>query len=855
MGRLRLLKTPVFASAVPGFLLTRQWREQDDGLLFIYWISTADGPVQVIISGQEAVCFFPTEQQAQAEKILATVNGWRTRPLELKSFFYQNVTALYLRSQRQLQRARDLFSDAGIPLWEADIRAVDRYLSERFITGEISVQAGEAGACADSKRTANSSAHSSMDSAVKNAGQPPRSLLNPRLQQGPRLDPQLRMVSLDIETALDGSQLYSIAVYADDVQRVWMLGDAQDFVRTGLSGADQADTAATVIPCASEKILLEQFLVWLQQYDPDILIGWNVVNFDLKFLQQRCDRLRLPFRVGRSLELAEWRQARDESQHHFILIPGRVVLDGIDTLKAATWNFESFALEFVARQLLERGKLIHDVDNRGEAITDLFHNDKLALARYNLEDCRLVWDIFHKAGLLHFALERSRLTGLPLDKVGGSVAAFENLYLPRLHRAGFVAPNIGDIQSDIAAPGGYVMESRPGLYEHVLVLDFKSLYPSIIRTFCIDPLSLLKGRFESDLQDVKPEIFKRKSNARDSAASEWIPGFHDAVFSKQHHLLPEIIRQLWLARDEAKKARNQPLSQAIKIIMNSFYGVLGTPLCRFFDPRLSSAITLRGHDIMRQTRVLIEQRGYQVIYGDTDSVFVWLQQVRDDVGADAIGRDLAQFLNQWWREKLQEVFGLESCLELQYETHYRQFFMPTMRGSDTGSKKRYAGLIQSGDTEKLVFKGLENVRTDWTPLARRVQYDVCWKIFHNQEVQTFLQGVVDDLYSGRLDDELVYRKRIRRRLADYRKNVPPHAQAAKKADQIQREKGLPPRYERGGWISYLMTVNGPEPLEHRESRLDYDHYVQRQIAPAVDGILHFRNLSLEAIIRSQLMLF
>ncbi len=827
MGRLRLLNTPVSASTVPGFLLTRQWREQDDGLSFIYWISTSDGPLQVIVSGQEAVCFFPTEQQAQAEKILALVHGWRTRPLELQSFFYQPVTALYLRSQRQLQRVRDLFSDAGIPLWEADIRAVDRYLSERFINGEASVQAGEAGPW-------------------------PCTLLNPRLLQGPRVDPQLRMVSLDIETALDGSQLYSIAVFADDVQQVWMLGEARDFAS---ADAMAVDARVPVIPCASEQILLEQFLAWIQQYDPDILIGWNVVNFDLKFLQQRCDKWRLPFQIGRLRELAEWRQARDESQHHFILIPGRVVLDGIDTLKAATWNFESFALEFVARQLLERGKLIHDVDNRGAAITELFLHDKPALARYNLEDCRLVWDIFAKADLLAFALERSRLTGLPLDKVGGSVAAFENLYLPRLHRAGYVAPNIGDIQSDIAAPGGYVMESRPGLYEHVLVLDFKSLYPSIIRTFCIDPLSLLKGRFESDLLGVQPEILKRKSTARDSAASAWIPGFHDAVFSKHHHLLPEIIRQLWQARDEAKKARNQPLSQAIKIIMNSFYGVLGTPLCRFFDPRLSSSITLRGHDIMRQTRALIEQQGYPVIYGDTDSVFVWLQHVRDDSSADTIGRDLAQFLNQWWRDKLQQVFGLESCLELQYETHYRRFFMPTMRGSDTGSKKRYAGLIQSGDTEKLVFKGLENVRTDWTPLARRVQYEVCWKIFHNQEVQTFLQGVVEDLYNGRLDDELVYRKRIRRRLADYRKNVPPHAQAAKKADQIQREKGLPAQYERGGWVSYLMTVNGPEPLQHRESRLDYDHYVQRQLAPAVDGILHFRNLSLEAIIRSQLTLF
>lgn len=801
---------------LPGFLLTRQWREQDDGLHFIYWIATTQGPRRVLLTGQEAVCFFPQSCQAELEQTLAPLQGWRTRLLALQSFDHQPVAALYCRGVRLLQRCRDALEPTSIPLWEADIRPVDRFLSERFITGELILQGVDEQASA---------------------------LTNPRLVKAERQEPALKMVSLDIETALDGSQLYSIAVHSDAVQQVWMLGQSQ------------AAEDVSIIWCDSEAELLRAFLQWLQIFDPDILIGWSVVNFDLKFLQQRCDHLRIPFTLGRDQELPEWRQARDESQHLFILVPGRVVLDGIDTLKAATWNFESFSLEFVSRELLGRGKLIHDVDQRGAEIARLFREDKPALARYNLEDCALVSDIFAKADLLAFALERSRLTGLPLDKVGGSVAAFENLYLPRLHRTGYVAPNIGDVESDIAAPGGYVMESRPGLFEHVLVLDFKSLYPSIIRTFRIDPLSLWVGLQQGDVSAVPPEIFRRKKTAITTAGSDWIPGFNGAVFSKQQHLLPDIIEQLWQARDVAKKARNAPLSQAIKIIMNSFYGVLGTPLCRFFDPRLSSSITLRGHDIMQQTRQLIEQKGYPVIYGDTDSVFVWLQGLKAADQADAIGTELARYLNDWWKQTLHRVFGLESALELQYETHYQRFFMPTMRGSETGSKKRYAGLIRRGDDEKLVFKGLENVRTDWTPLARRVQHDVFWKIFHDEDVISYLQQVAEQLTAGELDDELLYRKRIRRRLADYRKNVPPHAQAAKKADQYWREQGKEERYSRGGWISYYMTLNGPEPVECRASRLDYDHYLQRQLAPAVDGILHFHKQSLETLLQAQLSLF
>ncbi|MEE2732429.1 MAG: DNA polymerase II [Pseudomonadota bacterium] len=821
---------------LPGFVLTRQWREHSSGLRLIYWLHTSSGPLQVEITGQEAVCFFPSRALSQVEGVLRGLGGWRVRPLQLRSFFNEPVHGLYCNGQRALAQCRERLEAQGISLWESDIRQVDRFLSERFITGDMELLLASAPA--------------------------PSVVVNPPLRRGEPIAVHLRCASLDIETALDGSQLYSIAVHcfggirsgvaAREIKRVFMLGTPESCADLDVAWFDD------------ERTLLTAFLDWFRRDDADVILGWNVVNFDLRFLQSCCDRLGIRFTLGRSPEgegdVPEWRQARDENQHFFVLVPGRVVLDGIDTLKAATWNFESFSLEFVSQKLLDRGKLIHDVDNRGEAITELFRQDKPALARYNLEDCCLVSAIVAKADLLNFALERSRLTGLPMDKVGGSVAAFENLFLPRLHREGYVAPNIGDIESDTAAPGGYVMQSLPGLYRHVLVLDFKSLYPSIIRTFCIDPLSLLKGRYESDLEWVVPDVFQRPANAPSTRDSDWIPGFNSAVFSKRHHLLPDIIKTLWDARDQAKRAHNGPLSQAIKIIMNSFYGVLGTPLCRFFDTRLSSSITLRGHDIMRQTRLLIEGQGHKVIYGDTDSVFVWLESASDDGEAEATGRQLATFLNQWWQQHLDVTFGLASYLELEFETHYQRFFMPTVRGSEAGSKKRYCGMISQpnklgGVTEKLVFKGLENVRTDWTPLARRVQHEVFWMLFHDEDPEGFLQQIIIDLYAGKLDQELVYRKRIRRRLSDYQKNVPPHAQAAKKADHWLQRQGKASRYARGGWISYVITVNGPEPMECHPSALDYEHYVSRQLAPAVDGILQCDGRSLEAILRSQMSLF
>ncbi|MGD8420470.1 MAG: DNA polymerase II, partial [Gammaproteobacteria bacterium] len=415
---------------------------------------------------------------------------------------------------------------------------------------------------------------------------------------------------------------------------------------------------------------------------------------------------------------------------------------------------------------------------------------------------------------------------------GGSVAAFDNLYLPRLHRKGYVAPNIGDYAGELNAPGGYVMDSRPGLQDSVLVLDYKSLYPSIIRTFRVDPY------------------------ARIAPGEERVPGYDGASFHKHEHILPQIIENLWAARDQAKRDGNAPLSQAIKIIMNSFYGVLGTPGCRLHDSRLTSSITKRGHDIILQTVKLIEAEGYEVVYGDTDSVFVALDGREDNAVAAAIGERLVETVNAYWRAHLMREYGIESCLEMEFETHFKQFFMPTMRGSEQGSKKRYAGLIddERGDRH-IVYKGLETVRTDWTELARQFQQNLYSLVFDGADYTDYIRKVVADLYAGKLDSQLVYRKRLRKKLSEYRKNIPPHARAAIRAEDEFHRQGQPPRYRNRSWIEYVITTAGAQTLECRRDRLDYDHYVDKQLTPIADTILNAVGSSMDAVTAQQQDLF
>lgn len=780
-----------------GFVLTRHWRDTPAGTEVSFWLATDQGPRFIRLPVQTSVMFIPEAHRKPLDWLLKGERDIELRPLQLCDFHHRPVLGLYTRQHRQAMDVEKRLRAAGVDVYEGDVRPPERYMMERFITAPVWF-----GGTPDATGV----------------------LCDAQMKPAPDYRPPLKLVSLDIETTAQGD-LYSIALEGCGERQVYMLGPPNKPAAVDFK-LDYCDTRAQ---------LLERLNQWLALHDPDAIIGWNVVQFDLRVLHEHAQRLNVPLMLGRGEEPMAWRE-HGSRNHYFAAAAGRLIIDGIEALRSATWSFESFSLENVAQTLLGEGKDISTPYQRMDEINRMFAEDKPALARYNLKDCELVTRIFEKTELLKFLLERASVTGLPADRNGGSVAAFTHLYMPLMHRQGFVAPNLGD-KPPQASPGGFVMDSRPGLYESVLVLDYKSLYPSIIRSFLIDPVGLIEGLKHPD-------------------DNESVEGFRGARFSRTRHCLPSIVARVSEGREVAKREHNAPLSQALKIIMNAFYGVLGSSGCRFFDTRLASSITMRGHQIMRQTRELVEAQGYEVIYGDTDSTFVWLGSAHGQEDAGRIGRALVQHVNDWWREQLQTAFGLQSALELQYETHFTRFLMPTIRGAEEGSKKRYAGLVVHSDgREEMVYKGLETVRSDWSPLARRFQQELYQRIFHRQPHQDYIRDYVRRTLSGEFDELLIYRKRLRRQLDDYERNVPPHVRAARLADEYNDRMNRPRQYQRGGWISYVISVNGPEPLEVRHAPIDYDHYVTRQLQPVADAILPFVNDDFSTLVGGQMGLF
>jgi DNA polymerase-2 len=500
-------------------------------------------------------------------------------------------------------------------------------------------------------------------------------------------------------------------------------------------------------------------------------------------------------------------------------IPGRVVFDIPVLLRTYYHTFEEYSLDFVAGEMLGKNKTITATGiDKIEEIKRLHREDPATLARYNLTDAVLTKEIFDKAGILPNAIERTKRSGHLLDRSGGSVAAFDYLYLPRLHRAGYVANNAADVAGpDEPLPGGHVLEPTPGIYENVLVFDFRSLYPSIIMTFNIDPLGL----------HVPTE------NA--------VKGPVGPPFAKEGSILPSIIAELMEARAKAKQDNNPYLSYAIKILMNSFYGVLGAAGCRFFNSDLAATITQTGQFILKETIHHIQTvANVPVIYGDTDSLFVLLGPGSEK---DAAGRDLAAEITEWLSRMVKERFHVDSALTLQFENHFRYFFMPALRGSTQGSKKHYCGAIVDDSGMKLSFKGMESARSDWTELAKETQYALIMRVFSKQPVEEYLLDVTSKLRSGKLDGKLVYKKRLRKPVSDYTVNVPPHVQAAKLCK-------TPPHM-----VRYVMTINGPQPVENLTAPIDYDHYIEAQLKPVADSILEWTGTGFDAIVLGQQDLF
>ena len=716
----------------------------------------------------EPYFFAPVE----ASVALAGEREARVEPTDLRDLEGRALARIVARVPGDVPRLRRVILDAGGDVLEADIRFAYRYLIDRGIRAAVEIE-GEP---------------ERLESGMLRFS-------NPELR-GCEFRPELSILSLDIETTPDASSVFSIALVGAGADEVHLL-------------SPQPVTGATVH--ANESELLRAFASRVRELDPDILTGWNVIDFDLRVLERRARRLRTRCELGRLPGPTSFVQDQSFTRTGRAEVAGRMVLDGISLVRDAFITLDDYTLETASRTLLGRGKLISEpAGNRAAEIQRLYREDPAALVAYNREDARLVLDMIEQERLLDLAVERSLLCGMQLDRVGASIASFDLLYLPELRRRGYVAPSVDTERKRERVHGGAVMDSHPGLFRNVAVYDFKSLYPSLIRTFDLDPL------------------------AHAEPGPDPIIAPNGAAFARKGGLLPEILLRFFARREQAKARSDAHADLAIKIMMNALFGVLGAAGCRFFDPAVANAITSFGQQILGWTREAFEARGVEILYGDTDSVFVALEPELPSEEATERATELLALIQAALADRLVQEYAVESELQLELERIYARFFQPSLRGGTEGSKKRYAGLVDG----QLHVVGLESVRRDWPEVTRRLQHGLLSRVFNDAPVVPFVQETIRQVREGQLDSELVIRKGLRKGSVErYTERIPPHVEAARRAGG-----------RAGRIVSYVMTQRGPEPVfpgEPLPTKIDYPHYVAKVLRPVAESILSVVGESIE----------
>ena len=568
----------------------------------------------------------------------------------------------------------------------------------------------------------------------------------------------------------------------------------------------------------NEQELLAEVQKDIKQQQPQVILGWNVIDFDFNVIRKRHKNFGLEFNYSSYEGQTNMRIAKDFFGKSNLSFPGILVLDCIQILKTNFISFEDFKLNTVAKEVLKDEKIdLEDdgenevsIDNKIKAIENLLNKDPIKLIEYNFKDSILVSQITKKLNLLDLMIKRSIITDTPIQKISSPIATLDIMYLKELHEQNYVGDSNFNYTATSPIEGAYVLTPKKNFYKDIFVFDFKSLYPSIMMTFNIDP-------------------FTFNTNGEIEAPNK-------AKFSRKPGILPKLILTLYKQRDIAKKENDKVKAHALKITMNSFYGAMASPKSRYYNKDLAQAITAFGREIIIKSEKFLNEKGHKVIYGDTDSVFVkFNKEFNTFEEKTSFGKQIEKELNLFFNQWVENEFKQKSFLEIEMEKVFSNFFI--------ASKKRYVGYDQISN--KMMFTGMEAIRGDWTELAKRFQVNLVNLIFKDsskEKIKEFILEEIKKLKNNQYDNLLIYNKKITKPLEEYTKTTPPHVKAARELDKFDSRL-----------VKYVMTQTGPKHISFidKNTKYDYEHYIDKQLKGVSDDLLECIQIDFDEIIQSK----
>ncbi|HIC99425.1 MAG TPA: DNA polymerase II, partial [Pyrodictiaceae archaeon] len=549
------------------------------------------------------------------------------------------------------------------------------------------------------------------------------------------------------------------------------------------------------------KVLID-FIDYVREYDPDIIVGYNSNRFDWPYIIGRAHHLGLRVDVTRRVGAEP-----TTSVHGHVSIPGRLNVDLYDYAEEMH-EIKVKTLEEVAEYLGVMKKSERVLIPWWE-IPNYWDDPKKRpiLIRYALDDVKSTYGLAEK--MLPFAIQLSFITGIPLDQVGAMGVGFRlEWYLKRAaYDMGELVPNRVERPGE-SYRGAIVLEPLKGVHENIAVLDFSSMYPNIMIKYNVGPDTLVRPEepYKPDEVYVAPEVghkFRKHP-----------PGFFKRVLEELLNLRKKIREEMKKYPPDSPEYRLLDERQkAVKVLANATYGYMGWPAARWYCRECAEAVTAWGRQLIRTSINYARKLGLRVIYGDTDSLFVTYDEEKI--------------------KRLIEFIEKELGFEIKIDKIYKRVFF-------TEAKKRYAGLLADG---RIDIVGFEAVRGDWCELAKEVQSKIAEIVLRTGDIEKaieYVQRVVKELKEGRIPmEKLVIWKTLSKKLSEYSVEAA-HVVAAKR----MLEKGF--KISVGDKIGYVIVKGGGRLSQRaypyfmvKPSQLDIDYYIDHQIIPAALRILGY----------------
>ena len=583
---------------------------------------------------------------------------------------------------------------------------------------------------------------------------------------------QIRILTIDIECESENGfpnpdeaiePLISITVKEHTTKKIIVFG-MNDFVN------DRDDVK--FIKCETETALIEKFLEFWLDYNPDIVTGWNVKFFDIPFLMNRFRRLMGDEYILRfspwgvvsesSAKVSGWENKQEKKTWDLM---GIAVLDYLDLYRKHTFiRRESYRLDHIGEVELGENKN----ENPYDTFKDFYTKDYQQFIEYNIQDVELVDKLEDKMKLIELHLTMAYEAKVNYQDCFGQVRIWDTIIFNHLKSKNIAAPAIIEEKVSRGYEGAYVKDPVVGFHDWIVSFDLNSLYPHLIMQYNISPETMVG--YDEGVVNVE-NMLNQKSDLSDLDGATITPNGARFRTDKQG-FLPELMDKLYKERviyknkmskakalyqetgDERLKneiTKNYNIQLSRKIALNSAYGAIGNQYFRYYDVRHAEGITMAGQltirwierDVNDYLNKLLKTKNITyVVASDTDSIYIKLGEMVNKVFKDKSDhRKIVKILDKFSEEKLQPFIDSSFARLAKYVNAYDQkMIMKREVIANKGiwtAKKRYILNVFNEEgldlkEPKLKIMGIEAVKSS-TPAPCRVKIKEALKVIMNKD--------------------------------------------------------------------------------------------------------------------------